>query len=264
MANGVKQLTRDQKAFLSHVPTEDSIGNQSLRRALRWGEDRYLTVRDSMVTSGLIALGRGRGGSVRLATEDAAIKRLSKPAQSPLATSEGELYPTFLKGLELWASEQGWDGRCLVRQTAHLGRKRTGGHWTRPDFSVLGVRHYRFTPGIVRDVETFEVKPASFSVVGVFEALAHARATTKSYIAIERPTDLESDVLRRAIGECERHGIGLILFPYPYPTRAEDGNGWDVKVEAVRREPDPEDLERFVGDQFSPEDGLAFETWLSR
>ncbi|MEI7774953.1 MAG: hypothetical protein WCK17_09265, partial [Verrucomicrobiota bacterium] len=58
----------DSAALLGHVPTDGSpIGNIKLRQILGWEEERYLTVRDALIRSGVIAIDKGRGGEVMLA-----------------------------------------------------------------------------------------------------------------------------------------------------------------------------------------------------
>ena len=90
----------DQARLLEQVPADgDSIGNGSLRAALGWDEARYETARDALVSQGILAKGRGRGGSVRLVSaavgavpaggQDAPVIEADEasppPAQAPVA-----------------------------------------------------------------------------------------------------------------------------------------------------------------------------------
>ena len=60
--------TADHDALLEHIPADGSSkGNQRVREALGWDEDRYLAARDALVAAGVLVKGQGRGGSVRRA-----------------------------------------------------------------------------------------------------------------------------------------------------------------------------------------------------
>ena len=45
-----------------------SAGNGSLHESLRWAEATHTAVKDELITEGIVITGRGRGGSVSLAT----------------------------------------------------------------------------------------------------------------------------------------------------------------------------------------------------
>lgn len=60
--------TADHDALLAHIPADGSSkGNQRVREALGWDEDRYVAARDALVAAGVLVKGQGRGGSVRRA-----------------------------------------------------------------------------------------------------------------------------------------------------------------------------------------------------
>jgi hypothetical protein len=245
--------------FLARIPADGSgIGNKSLRELLDWDLERYHSVREELVQEGVIRLGRGRGGSVSLIRPVAVIETSLPDNEAQVSVSkkrEKDLYPGFFRGLKKWAEDQGWTD-YFVEQIAHQGRRNTGGSWTRPDFVVVGVQKYEYTPGVVRDIETFEVKQANCAIDAVFEAAAHSRCATKSYLAVQRdgsrPTD---DDLSRIEYECQRFGIGLVLFGNP-----ELPDEWEYAVEPTRREPDPEYLEQFVNNQIKDKEKLR--KWL--
>lgn len=59
----------DERTLLSSTPNDGTaIGNGSLRDKLGWDEDRYFSVRARLISKGSIWLGKGRGGSVVLAS----------------------------------------------------------------------------------------------------------------------------------------------------------------------------------------------------
>ena len=157
----------------------------------------------------------------------------------------------------MWAEAQGWTER-IVQQTSDQGTRATGGRYTRPDFVVIGMRKYDYSPGVVRDVETFEVKPLGAKIDAVFEAAAHSRAATKSYLALQidenNPTE---HALARFEDECRRFGVGLITFKDPCKFER-----WNFLVEPVRREPDPELLEQFIRDQVNVRNQELVRKWV--
>lgn len=244
--------------LLSSIPLDGTaIGNKSLREQLEWSAEQYHRVREELVREGAIRLGRGRGGSVSLVRPTLApgsipATELVQPAPKK---RERDLYPGFLKGLRKWAEDQGWTDH-FVEEIAHQGRRNTGGSWTRPDFVVVGVQKYEYTPGVVRDVETFEVKQANCGIDAVFETAAHSRCATKSYLAIQKEDGRPGeDDLARIEYECQRFGLGLILFLEP-----DLPDEWEYSVEPTRKEPDPEYLEQFVSNQIKSKEKLR--KWL--
>jgi hypothetical protein len=83
----------------------------------------------------------------------------------------------------------------------------------------------------------------------VYEALAHRRAATRSYVllhvsATEAATleDAVADVAEAARG----HGIGVITAGDP-----ADYQTWEEREEARRVEPDPERLDSFIATQLT-------------
>lgn len=261
-------MERKKSTLLAQVPDDgSSINNNALRTALGWDLDEYQRVRDAVVEAGLIEPWRGRGGTVRrtkivAASKVATIKagdaeKDEEKAATRRRTLEQKLYPGFLASLRLWGKNQGWTDH-VVQELANQGRRNTGGIWTRPDFLVVGYRKFEYTPGIVRDLETFEVKTSACGIEAVFETAAHSRVSTKSYLAIHRTDEGPSDDdLDRIESECVRFGLGLILFADP---KAYDG--WDYRVEPTRREPDPFTLEEFVQTQVSQVEQERIRKWL--
>jgi hypothetical protein len=261
MAN-ISDAQRKQRLLNALPPDGTSRGNRALARELKWKPDLYLKIRDDLVTEGKVQVGRGRGGSVRLTKPTPVVgkkkqKTAIQQAAKPTRGAERKLYPDFLKSLHTWAEAQGWTDK-LVQQTSDQGSKATGGKYTRPDFVVVGIKKYEYTPGLVRDVETFEVKPLGALIDGVFEAAAHSRAATRSYLALQvAPDSPTEDQLARFEAECQRFGVGLITFTDP-----GDYENWTFLVDPVRTEPDPELLEQFVRDQMNKKNQETVRKWV--
>lgn len=105
-------------------------------------------------------------------------------------------------------------------------------------------------PGKFLEVNTFEVKAANaITVQAVYEALAHRRAATRSYVLLHVPAcdatalqDAVADVAEAARG----HGIGVLTAADP-----DDYQTWEEHEGARRVEPDPERLDSFIATQLS-------------
>lgn len=230
-------------------------GNVTLQRELRWDADTYWNVRDRLVDAGRLELGRGRGGSVSLVAEvvTPTVAALEPSLPVNRAASEAELYEPAAKVLRSdWAKDMRFRSH-VVEVTARQGRRDTGGTWTRPDIVVAALRVFPHVPGKFFDLVTFEIKALDgIDVTAVFEALAHRRAATQTYVWLHVPTEAESRddiraLLDRIIEEARRHGVGLIVAGNP-----ADYSSWDIRLRAVRCEPDPEFLNEFIAQQLSP------------
>lgn len=232
-----------------------SSGNKSLREDLGWEEDLYLAVRKRLLDGGEVALGRGRGGSVRLLESDAE----TAPCTSTLAVSnsisekyprESDLYDPLVRTIrERWIADQPFD-RIIAERTDQGGR-RADGLWSRPDITIAALTSYTYVPGRHFDLVTFEVKNwTGLTVTAVYEALAHRRAATRSYVIGFVPAEFERDKVDDKIGdileECTRHGIGFISVGDPL-----DYDTWETREEAVHVSPDPARMNAFIRSQLS-------------
>ena len=237
-------------------------GNVALQRALGWEQEAYWPIRDRLVDSGLLELGRGRGGSVSLVTQSPAIQSSSTefagstaPTEAPTRIPESNLYEPVAEVLRReWARDLRFRSH-VVEVTAKQGRRDTGGTWTRPDIVTAALRVFPHVPGKFFDIITFELKPLDgIDVTAVFEALSHRRAATQAYVWLHVPSSEESneeltELLKRIEEEALRYGVGMIVGANP-----SDYASWDLRLRAVRFEPDPESLNEFIAQQLS---GLA-------
>ncbi len=251
----VVPVDEDTWQLLNHIPADGGrVSNVTLLRTLRWDEDRYYMARDALLASGQIVRSTGRGGTVRRAAP--ASVEPSTPASTVVEVaeqieeevrSELDLYEPMRKVIAGdWARDRRWDP-LAVDITAQQGRRATGGTWSRPDIVSVEVRAFAYVPGKHLEVTTFEVKPASgITVQAVYEALAHRRAATRSYVLLHVPPgnpeldDAVDDVATVA----RSHGIGLITAGEP-----DNYQTWEEREEAQRIEPDPERLDQFIATQ---------------
>lgn len=254
-------IAAKEEALLALVRQKGgTAGNVTLQRELNWSDDLYWTVRNRLVDSGLLELGRGKGGSVRLVSattaSDSTLDQPTSPAwpvSGETLTPESELYAPVAEVLgAAWAQDMRFRSH-YVEITARQGRRKTGGTWTRPDIVVAALRVFPHIPGKYFDLITFELKCFDgIDVTAVYEALSHRRAATQAYVWFHIPQSKTKDEsvtsdLERVTDEARRHGIGLIV-----GESAGDYASWETKLRAVRHEPDPELLNEFIAQQLPP------------
>jgi hypothetical protein len=251
----------DEELLLRHIPENgDVVGNYEAMRELGWEYEKYFRVRNPLVEKGVLAIGRGRGGSVRrvqAAAFDPASAKVSAAATgasarnpSAGAASEISLYEPIARVLRKeWALDERLPLETLcVEITGKQGGRPTGGTWTRPDITAISVRTFPHILGKFVDVWTFEVKPVdALDVTGIFEAAAHARSATRSYALLQVSKDLDPDkdpLIKRCEDEARRLSVGLVTFVVP-----DDFETWTTLVRAPQLNTDPELLEDFISGQ---------------
>lgn len=244
-------------------------GNTRLIRTLQLPEEDYWGVRNRLVDAGALRLYRARGGAVELPPlPQAAAEEVVAPAGNlapalipadPAREAERDLYEPVAAVLRgQWSLDFRFQHQ-LVEIIASQGRRNTGGTWTRPDIVIAAIRVFPYLPGKFFDLITFEIKPRwALDVTAVYEALAHRRAATQSYVWLHCPDPAEhEEILETIREEAERHGIGLIVAADPanYDT-------WDTRCEPTRVEPDPELLNQFVALQLPTGAKDALGAWV--
>ena len=222
-----------------------SSGNKSLRHELGWEEEFYWKVQGQLISQGQIATGRGQGGSVRLSegNESASDKIIESSSRDLL--KEKSLYAPIKASIETkWINRFALDD-VVVDETHSRGSKDTGGTFTRPDITAVGTRSYVYLQKRL-EVITFEIKPASgVSVTGVLEAIAHREAAHRVYVifATSRATFDAANDGERIMELAQKFGVGVIL-----TDNVSDVESWEVVLDAMRHEPDPSRLDRFLID----------------
>jgi hypothetical protein len=237
------------------VPTDGtSVGNVTLIEKLRQAaksklsfaltDEDYWEVRNALIVQGLIEKGRGRGGSV-YRVKDVAAKEAKAPKTK---IREADLYAAVGQYIEkTWVKDNGIS-QFVVEKTASQGKRKTGGKWTRPDFALVALKSFPYIPGKVLELITFEVKPADdYRIEGVFETAAQSRFSNKAYLMIYMPNGIPAtEDFKRVERECERFGLGLIVFTDP-----EDWNTYETVQEPDRKIADPADVNSFIATQLS-------------
>jgi hypothetical protein len=247
-----------ESAFLGGVPEDGThVGNIWLRKErLKWEAGVYLAIKKRLLDKGAISLGRGQGGSVRRtevvgpAWPEPLVDVGQAAHVEQTFLSENSLYAPIGQVLVTrWAADQPFDN-VLVEQTDRGGR-RADGVWSRPDFTIAAMTSYTYVPGRHFDVVTFEVKHhTGFDVTAIYEALAHRRSATRSYVLAYIPEAMspafEDSILPDVREEASRQGIGLIVAgdPGDYDTSS-------VLEDATRVNPDPARMNAFIRSQLS-------------
>lgn len=262
-ADEIKELENE---FIQQVPQDgSSIGNKALRDvALRWDRALYDAIKSRLLDDGRIVSGRGRGGSVKRFVEQEIVENEEEEAADAIPAdpfpTEESLYESLIVQInEAWAKDQPFD-RYAVENTSRGGR-RADGTWSRPDICVAAMTSYTYVPGRIFDVITFEVKHYSgLNLTALYEALAHRRSATRSYVLAYVPENQEAayeDRLKEIEEECQKTGIGLIVAINP-----NSFDDWDIRVEAQRFEPDATRLNNFIRAQLTEGTRDAIVRWF--
>lgn len=249
-----------------------TITNRALRQGFRRAfpddeitDDDYWLIRDSLIEDGAIQSGRGYGGTVRRvllegrAPEPQATAAVAEAAAASLR-AEADLYEPFLEAIQKGYTRTNGIRRFVSEITARQGRRLTGGKWTRPDITLLAMRTYTFTPGKRLEVITFEVKEGlDGAVEGVFETLAHSVFAHRTYLAVHVPGYEEMEEVEddRIVQECERFGVGYIVFDDP-----RDYDTYNIVVSARLKEPDPAEVDNFIRQQISAQSQEEVREWI--
>jgi hypothetical protein len=237
-----------------------SSGNGHLRQALSWDEDFYWKVQGHLIGKGRLVAGRGKGGSVRLTKTDATVLGAASvvATASVTAAKEKNLYAPLKASIEeKWIKRFAFDN-VVVDETHSRGSKDTGGTFTRPDITVGGIRSYVYLMKRL-EIVTFEIKSAeAVSIMGVLEAIAHREAAHRAYVMYATSREKFEDAIEaeRITELAQKNGIGVVLTEKP-----NDVESWEIMLDAIRHEPDPARLDRFLGDLPSEEMKMQLSKW---
>lgn len=271
------QLREEYKARLYDLtpPNGTTIGNAALREELRRAfpsdeitNDEYWELRNSLINDGKLDKARGYGGSVRRVLTIA--EPVASPTSSELAKQAGteaekavaaetSLYGPFQTVVQTGYVPDNDLRPWICEITAFQGRRNTGGLWTRPDVTLIAQQTFPYVPDKLFEVITFEIKASiETALEGVYEAAAHSAFAHRSYLAFPDSKEYEkSPIFDRIHDECERFGIGLLLF--------EDVANWDTynfEVSAERNDPDPRAVNDFIKGQISEKNREEIQRWF--
>jgi hypothetical protein len=159
---------------------------------LGWESTKYWEARNRLLDMGLVGKAHGGPGGTTFIIDQQPKAQIvdveaaditPAPMQQDPYPDESSLYGPLMAQIEQnWARSEAYDG-FIVANTARLGRRLTGGSWTRPDICLVGIRKFKFIRNPVVDVVTFEVKTRTdVTVKAVLEALSHRQASTLAYV----------------------------------------------------------------------------------
>lgn len=115
------RLESKEKLFLEQLDEDGTArGNKSLRKLLGWGEQAYFEVRAELLRKGQIALGRGRGGSVKRAFGDDQVLLAAVPL-------EGSISNPKIIGHLGWSHDRYWEVRSRLIAEGQLVASRGPG-----------------------------------------------------------------------------------------------------------------------------------------
>lgn len=268
----MNQLRRDefkQKLYELTPPDGRAISNPALRESLQnalpeeqFSLDDYWDLRNSLITDGKLEKGRGRGGSVNRVlaeTEPAVEGAPSAPAAPEIArVAEVALYEPFQKCIQEGYVPDNDIKPWICEITAFQGKRNTGGVWTRPDVTLIAIQTFVFVPTKQFDVVTFEIKPSvETAIEGVYECAAHSAFANRSYLAFPDSDSYDTNPLYdRIADECERFGLGLILF------NVADWDTYSFEISARRNNPDPRNVNDFIKVQISEKSREEIQRWF--
>lgn len=217
----------------------------------------YFSVLAQLEREGEIKRARGPGGAVRLA----------KPRTPALATprrrfDEYLLMPSLHKYLDLrfWRRlELPDDAYWKVFDTASGGAQ--DGQWRRCDFAGIAIAPRTVLPGKDIDLYSFELKATdSGNISAVAEAEAQTRGSNYGYLVWHVPD--RSAVASRLDGverECQRKGVGLILFADP-----QDLDSFDRRLSAARQPTDAKSVDSFLANRLDLREMETIKSRLAR
>lgn len=242
-----------KKELLELIPKDGKpIGNVTLLEKFttetKKSEDDYWSVRNELITEGVLGKGKGKGGSVYLLKTEI-LASTDKPSTPIKKIKEKDLYKPLLETLKSFWTKDNDIKNYIIEITANQGSKDTGGKWTRPDITIIDIKTFPFYPNKILEVITFEIKPNDgYGIEAVFETAAHKLFAHKSYLAIHYlKDDYENDELIETIRKrCEMFGVGLILFKAPAD--------WSTVIlisESKHNNPDPSEVNQFIVQQIN-------------
>lgn len=79
----MNDLAQQEQELIALLQEHTSLGNGKARQLLGWDEATYEEVKQALVASGQVALGRGRGGSISLVAVASSLARTGQKASKP-------------------------------------------------------------------------------------------------------------------------------------------------------------------------------------
>lgn len=204
--------------------------------------DRFYQIRDYLIDQGFVCKVKGPGELSKLVSQSANGED-NNDFKIPYG-KEKQLYDPLVKTLrEEWAPKHLGSSYYLVLKTADMGRKDTGGQWSRPDITIVTKKTWGYLKHSQMEVTTFEVKPTGYldNITGVYEAASHAMFAHYSYLMLQYEKRPEIHKVEPISKLCKRFGIGLILFSDP-----KDYSTFIIEQTPDKKAPNYDEIESFL------------------
>jgi hypothetical protein len=238
-----KQFAKQLLALLKKA-SPNSVSNKRLREQLTLETDQFFEVRDYLIDQNQVAKAMGQGGASVFIPQATVPEEIQE--EKKLKGKERQLYDPLIKTLnDEWAPDNGIKTPYIVCKTAEMGKKDTGGKWSRPDITIITKKTWGYLQVKQMEVITFEVKPLDCldDITGVYETASHAMFAHYSYLLLQYNNGTEKAKIQveNVSNLCKRFGIGLILFSDP-----KDINTFIPILEPNKKSPEYNDIEFFL------------------
>jgi hypothetical protein len=248
--------------LLSLVSTRGLVKSEELIRRLGWDAESYCYIGRLLVDAGVLRADGGKGEKLQ---PFASVARQAEPANQSaiMRRAEKSLCAPIVETLRTaWVAEHEIQD-YVIDLTASQGGRITGGKWSRPDITFASSKEYKYVPGRLVELRTFEVKThEGLDVTAVYEALSHRRAAHFAHVLAHVPECERSalqPILQRLIRDAEEYGVGVTTLVDP-----QDYKTWRIEVEARRASPDPADMDAFIRAQTGEEFQDKILSWCRR
>lgn len=239
----VPGVSREAELLLAALPADGStVGGLRLRSSLDLDNETYARAKQELQAAGQIVLGRGRGGTVALASARMDAQR-GAAALRGLVTKESDLYDPFLDWLRAGLADQ--SGFAHAKRTASAkGWRSASGKWSRPDVTAVQVIAFEWLPDVSVEVLSYEIKRwgDAKKLESVYEAAAHGRWAHRASLVVE--LDPQAGALPDALlDEIRRFRLGL------YVMRARQEGGFEIREEiepARTDDAEPDDVNDLI------------------
>lgn len=226
---------------------DHTLSNSDLRSAAKLSEREFNRARVVLLERGLVTRRQGRGWPLVL-IEDAEVDS----DFDDLETRERMLYRGLTEAIPDWERFTNY-ATARAFDVSSLGRRKTGGRWSRTDLLAIGIKDFRdlsHVPNFALSVHAIEVKTwHTISVDAVFEVLMHRDDVTHTWVFTEVPAGKPTEgKLERVKVQAARYGVGLVAF-----TSQHDAKTWVTLVEAERRSPRMFDLNSYLKERTTPD-----------
>jgi hypothetical protein len=234
----------DKERLMWLLQEKGGTSNQQVRSVLDLSQERYKTVRDELISAGLVEKFRCRGGGILLTAKGT--KQKAAPDAKSSVGKENELYTPFADALTAEANEN--EEEAIVFDTSSL---RKSGKWSNPDLTKISIRSFPILRVNKVVLTTYELKQwGRWNLEAAFEAASHRNFAHQSYVALEWAKDFPVEGLDEITQACGRFGVGLMTL-HPYYTK------WRhvVQLEAAPYAPSEDFVEEYLGYVFEKQTG---------